>query len=137
MRTAAAGYEPDALHREVRGVSGVLRATLPFSNPGREARALPPAAAAVACSSTTCWPARSGPGHRGGQVASANVSNAYGYYIDEFLWDNTRTCLRGGSRNLPGGNFIGRERVRGPWWDVMAGAARAASLTLHQKVHPW
>lgn len=68
-----------------------------------------------------------------------NVSNAYGYYIDEFLWDGAADVFAvNGSKELAGvGNYIGRERVR----DSMVGrygygGRRAASMTLHQKTAP-
>jgi ABC-type nitrate/sulfonate/bicarbonate transport system substrate-binding protein len=70
---------------------------------------------------------------------SENVSNAYGYYIDEFLWDATADVFAvSGSKELSGvGNYIGRERVRDSLFGRYgAGGRRAASMTLHQKTAP-
>lgn len=73
------------------------------------------------------------------QDGSENVSNAYGYYIDEFLWDETADVFAvNGEKELSYiGNYIGRERIRA---SLVArygrGGRRAAGLTLHQKVAP-
>src|SRR5690606_30015089 len=73
------------------------------------------------------------------QDGSENVSNAYGYYIDEFLWDNTADVFAtNGEKELSYiGNYIGRERIRA---SLIArygrGGRRAAGMTLHQKVAP-
>lgn len=68
-----------------------------------------------------------------------NVSNAYGYYIDEFLWDNTADVFSvDGSKELSYiGNYIGRERIRQSMFARYGGGGRrAASMTLHQKTAP-
>lgn len=72
--------------------------------------------------------------------ASENIANAYGYYIDEFLWDNTADLFsENGSKELSYiGNYIGRERVR----DSMVArygrnGRRAGSLAIHQKTQPY
>jgi hypothetical protein len=68
-----------------------------------------------------------------------NVSNAYGYYIDEFLWDGAADVFSvNGSKELSGvGNYIGRERVRESMVGRYGrGGRRAASMTLHQKTAP-
>lgn len=73
------------------------------------------------------------------QDGAENVSNAYGYYIDEFLWDETADVFAtDGEKELSYiGNYIGRERIRA---SLVArygrGGRRAASMTLHQKVSP-
>jgi hypothetical protein len=72
--------------------------------------------------------------------ASENVSNAYGYYIDEFLWDNTADVFSvNGSKELSYvGNYIGRERIRQSLFARYPGGGgrRATSMTLHQKTQP-
>jgi hypothetical protein len=68
-----------------------------------------------------------------------NVSNAYGYYIDEFLWDNTADVFAlNGSKELSYvGNYIGRERIRQSLFARYGGGGRrATSMTLHQKTQP-
>jgi hypothetical protein len=73
------------------------------------------------------------------QDGAENVSNAYGYYIDEFLWDETADVFASnGEKELSYiGNYIGRERIRA---SLVArygrGGRRAAGMTLHQKVAP-
>jgi hypothetical protein len=142
VRTAAAGYEPDAAPTvKYAAYPEFFVPPLPFANPGREARAFGrPAAAAVAGSIDDLLAgAERDLDIVVAQDAAANVSNAYGYYIDEFLWDNTADLFAvGGSKELAGvGNFIGRERVRGSMVGRYGrGGRRAASLTLHQKVQP-
>lgn len=73
------------------------------------------------------------------QDGAENVSNAYGYYIDEFLWDYTADVFAvNGAKELSGvGNYIGRERVRASLFGRYgSGGRRAASMTLHQKTAP-
>lgn len=73
------------------------------------------------------------------QDGSENVSNAYGYYIDEFLWDNTADLFAtNGEKELSYiGNYIGRERIRASMVARYGrGGRRAAGMTLHQKVAP-
>lgn len=68
-----------------------------------------------------------------------NVSNAYGYYIDEFLWDNMADVfsLDGWKELSYIGIYDGRERVR---QSVVSrygrGGRRANSMTYHQKTQP-
>jgi hypothetical protein len=68
-----------------------------------------------------------------------NVSNAYGYYIDEFQWDSTADLFAvDGAKELSYiGLYVGRERVRkslklryGP------GGRTSSNMTLHQKTQP-
>ena len=73
------------------------------------------------------------------QDGSENVSNAYGYYIDEFLWDETADVFAThGEKELSYiGNYIGRERIRASLFARYGrGGRRAAGMTLHQKVAP-
>jgi hypothetical protein len=73
------------------------------------------------------------------QDGAENVSNAYGYYIDEFLWDNTAELFSvNGSKELAGvGNYIGREHVRESMVGRYGrGGRRAGTMTLHQKTSP-
>lgn len=68
-----------------------------------------------------------------------NVSNAYGYYIDEFLWDGMADVFSvGGYKELSYiGTYIGRERVRDSVVSRYGrGGRRANSMTFHQKVQP-
>ncbi len=73
------------------------------------------------------------------QDGAENVSNAYGYYIDEFQWDLTADLFSvNGSKELAGvGNYIGREHVRESMVGRYGrGGRRAAGMTLHQKTQP-
>jgi hypothetical protein len=69
-----------------------------------------------------------------------NVSNAYGYYIDEFLWNETADLFSlGGAKELSYiGTYVGRDRVR----DSMikrygSNGRRPNSLAIHQKTQPF
>jgi hypothetical protein len=68
-----------------------------------------------------------------------NVANAYGYYIDEFLWDGMADlfAVNGWKELSYIGTYVGRERVR---QSVVSrygrGGRRANSMTFHQKVQP-
>lgn len=68
-----------------------------------------------------------------------NVANAYGYYIDEFLWDNMADVFStDGWKELSYiGIYDGRERVR---QSVVSrygrGGRRANGMTYHQKTQP-
>ena len=68
-----------------------------------------------------------------------NVSNAYGYSIDEFLWDDMADLFsREGWKELSNvGRYTGRERIR---QSVVSrygrGGRRANSMTFHQKTQP-
>lgn len=68
-----------------------------------------------------------------------NVSNAYGYYIDEFLWDGMADVFAvDGWKELSYiGTYVGRERVRGSVVDRYGrGGRRPNGMTFHQKVQP-
>jgi ABC-type nitrate/sulfonate/bicarbonate transport system substrate-binding protein len=143
VRGAAPGYEPDAPPTvKYAAYPAFFVPPLPFANPAKQgARAF--GAPAVAA-------------HRGSleaQLAAAernldivvaqdggeNVSNAYGYYIDEFLWDNTADVFAvNGEKELSRiGNYIGRERIRASLFARYGrGGRRATSMTLHQKTAP-
>jgi hypothetical protein len=71
--------------------------------------------------------------------ASENISNAYGYYIDEFLWMETGDlfALDGWKELSYIGTYVGRDRVR----DSMIkryglNGRRPNSLAIHQKTQP-
>jgi hypothetical protein len=71
---------------------------------------------------------------------SENVSNAYGYYIDEFLWDESADLFSlNGSKELSYiGTYIGREHVRESMIARYGrGGRRAASMAIHQKTEPF
>lgn len=68
-----------------------------------------------------------------------NVANAYGYYIDEFLWNETGELFsENGWKELSYiGTYVGRDRVR----DSMirrygTGGRRPNSFAIHQKTQP-
>jgi len=69
-----------------------------------------------------------------------NVSNAYGYYIDEFRWDDTADLFsEDGWKELSYiGNYIGRERVRGSLFSRYGDAGRRPGfMAIHQKTQPY
>ncbi|MEY2855088.1 MAG: hypothetical protein RL030_2220 [Pseudomonadota bacterium] len=69
-----------------------------------------------------------------------NVSNAYGYYIDEFLWDESADLfsLKGSKELSYIGTYIGREHVRESMIARYGrGGRRAASMAIHQKTEPY
>jgi hypothetical protein len=69
-----------------------------------------------------------------------NVANAYGYYIDEFLWDDMADIFAvDGWKELSYiGSYVGRERIR---QSVISrygrGGRRANGMTFHQKTQPF
>lgn len=68
-----------------------------------------------------------------------NVSNAYGYYIDEFMWDGMADVFsENGWKELSYiGSYVGRERVRESVVSRYGrGGRRANGNTFHQKVQP-
>jgi hypothetical protein len=69
-----------------------------------------------------------------------NVCNAYGYYIDEFSWDDMSDIFsRGGWKELSYvGTYVGRERIRASVKKRYGSGGRTgrAQLTLHQKIQP-
>lgn len=69
-----------------------------------------------------------------------NVSSAYGYYIDEFRWDETADLFAtDGWKELSYiGTYIGREQVRGSLFGRYGNAGRgAAFMAIHQKTQPY
>ena len=69
-----------------------------------------------------------------------NISNAYGYYIDEFIWNDCADlfALKGEKELSYIGNYVGRERIRKSMITRYGNAGpSAASQTLHQKVQPY
>ena len=70
---------------------------------------------------------------------SENVSNAYGYYIDEFLWDDTSELFSlDGAKELSYiGTYVGRERVRQSMVKRYGTNGRRPNfLAIHQKTQP-
>ena len=68
-----------------------------------------------------------------------NVANAYGYSIDEFLWDDMADLFSvDGWKELSNvGRYTGRERIRQSVVDRYGrGGRRANSMTFHQKTQP-
>jgi hypothetical protein len=68
-----------------------------------------------------------------------NVANAYGYAIDEFLWDDMADLFseQGWKELSYIGRYTGRERVRQSVVDRYGrGGRRANSMTFHQKTQP-
>jgi hypothetical protein len=69
-----------------------------------------------------------------------NVSGAYGYYIDEFRWDDTADIFStDGWKELSYiGTYVGREQVRGSLFGRYGNAGRgAAFMAIHQKTQPY
>lgn len=69
-----------------------------------------------------------------------NVSNAYGYYIDEFRWDDTADLFsEDGWKELSYiGAYYGRERVRGSLFSRYGDRGRSPTfLAIHQKTQPF
>jgi hypothetical protein len=69
-----------------------------------------------------------------------NVSNAYGYYIDEFDWDGTADLFSSdGWKELSYiGTYIGRERVRGSLFGRYGDRGRTGpNMAIHQKTQPY
>ena len=72
--------------------------------------------------------------------AAENVSNAYGYYIDQFAWALTAELFaRAGWKELSYiGTFIGRDRVRDSMIQRYGeGGPNAAFQAIHQKTQPY
>jgi hypothetical protein len=69
-----------------------------------------------------------------------NVANAYGYYIDEFMWDEMADifAINGWKELSYIGSYVGRERIR---QSVVGrygrGGRRANGMTFHQKTQPF
>jgi hypothetical protein len=70
--------------------------------------------------------------------ASENLSSAYGYYIDEFAWDETADIFSlGGWKELSCvGTYVGRERIRQSLKRRYPNGKSPNFLTVHQIVQP-
>ena len=70
--------------------------------------------------------------------ASENLATAYGYYIDEFAWDETADIFsRDGSKELSFvGTYVGRERIRQSLKLRYPNPKSPDFLILHQVVQP-
>ena len=70
--------------------------------------------------------------------ASENLATAYGYYIDEFAWDETADIFsRDGWKELSYvGTYVGRERIRQSMKRRYPNPKSPNFLTLHQVVQP-
>jgi hypothetical protein len=70
--------------------------------------------------------------------AAENLATAYGYYIDEFAWDDTADLFsRNGWKELSYvGTYVGRERIRQSLKLRYPGGKPPNLLTLHQIVQP-
>ncbi len=70
--------------------------------------------------------------------ASENLATAYGYYIDEFAWDDTADLFsRDGFKELSYvGTYVGRERVRESMKRRYPNPKSPDFLTIHQVVQP-
>jgi hypothetical protein len=70
--------------------------------------------------------------------AAENLAGAYGYYLDEFMWDETADLFAvDGTRNLSSiGSNAGRERIRESLKRRYPGKKSADYLLAHQLVQP-
>jgi hypothetical protein len=70
--------------------------------------------------------------------ASENLASAYGYYIDEFAWDETADIFsRDGWKELSYvGTYVGRERIRQSLKRRYPNGKSPGFLTVHQLVQP-
>jgi hypothetical protein len=70
--------------------------------------------------------------------ASENLATAYGYYIDEFAWDETADLFsRDGWKELSYvGTYVGRERIRQSLKRRYPNGKSPNFLTVHQVVQP-
>jgi len=74
-----------------------------------------------------------------GRVGAENVADAYGYYIDDFKWDNTADLFstEGWKELSYIGAYVGRERVRASMKMRYAdGRKRGGNFQAHQKTQP-
>lgn len=72
-------------------------------------------------------------------IGTENVANAYGYSVDEFLWDDMADLFaeQGWKELSYIGRYTGRERIRQSVVDRYGrGGRRANSMTFHQKTQP-
>jgi hypothetical protein len=141
VRTAQPGFEPDAPPTVKYAAYPVFHVPpMKFRNPGLDARPFgSPAATATGSLDQLLAEAERNLDIVMAQDGAENVSNAYGYYIDEFQWDLTADLFSvNGSKELAGvGNYIGREHVRQSMVGRYGrGGRRAAGMTLHQNTQP-
>jgi hypothetical protein len=70
--------------------------------------------------------------------AAENIVNAYGYYIDDFMWDETADLFaRDGWKELSDvGTYVGRERIRQSLKIRYPGGKPKGSFTAHQITQP-
>lgn len=71
---------------------------------------------------------------------AANVSNAYGYYIDEFEWNGTADlfAIDGWKELSYIGTYVGRERVRASLVNRYGNRGRSGpNMAIHQKTQPF
>jgi hypothetical protein len=70
--------------------------------------------------------------------ASENLASAYGYYVDEFAWNEAADIFsRDGWKELSYvGTYVGRERIRESLQRRYPNGKPATFLTLHQIVQP-
>ena len=72
--------------------------------------------------------------------AAENIANAYGYYIDEFQWDETADLfsVKGWKELSYIGTYIGRERIRESLVSRYGRTGRRPGfLAIHQKTQPY
>jgi len=72
--------------------------------------------------------------------AAENICDAYGYYIDEFRWNDTADLFsQNGWKELSYiGTYIGRERVRQSMINRYGNGGRSSDfLAIHQKTQPY
>jgi len=113
---------------------GAKSVTRPATTPRKDAPPVTsPAALASLLAATELSVERSKAYH-----ASENLATAYGYYIDEFAWDETADIFsRDGSKELSYvGTYVGRERIRQSLKLRYPNPKSPDFLTLHQVVQP-
>ncbi|MEJ0035507.1 MAG: nuclear transport factor 2 family protein [Gammaproteobacteria bacterium] len=114
-----------------------------FANPGAATKAS--AKAPSPARTETELTARLAEAERGLAVAEAftgaeNVSDAYGYYIDEFIWNDCSDLFAvNGRKELSYiGTYIGRERIRKSMIVRYGnGGRRGVFMAIHQKTQPF
>ncbi len=141
VRGAQPGFEPDALPTVIYAAYPTFYVPpVRFRNPGQDAHPFgTPKPSATGSLEAMLADAERNLDIVVAQDGAENVSNAYGFYIDEFMWDNTADLFAlNGSKELAGvGTYIGREHVRASMIARYGrGGRRAAAMTLHQKTEP-
>jgi len=122
----------------------VLQPPFHYANPVTGKPTARPAGAASSSSSSTPLDARLAAAERALDVALArvgaeNVADAYGYYIDDFAWDNTADLfsVEGWKELSYIGAYVGRERVRASMkMRYTNGRTRGGNFQAHQKTQP-